>query len=82
MMWMADGFLVGMAAYVKNRRTAIRQKESHCRQTEYSLLIESDCIRPAGRFAFRLAADLIIQPRLPLVGPISGLWLRLIVLMS
>lgn len=27
MMWMADDFFAGMAAYVKNRRTAIRQKE-------------------------------------------------------
>lgn len=76
---MADDFFVGMAAYVKNRRTAIRQKESHSRQTEYSLLIKSDCIRSAGIFAFGLAAGLIIQPRLPLLGPISGVWLRLIV---
>jgi len=27
MMWMADRFFAGMAAYIKNRRTAIRQKE-------------------------------------------------------
>lgn len=47
-----------------------------------SQLIKSDRIRYAGQFAFRLAAGLIIQPRLPLLGPISGLWLRLIVLMS
>lgn len=76
-MWMADGFFVGMAAYVKTYGNPAERVTYPAESIR--LLIKSDSIRSAGQFAFRLIAGFIIQPRLPLLGPISGVWLRLIV---